>query len=90
MTHEEWMALTPAQREAQRAPAYPACLAPYLGMRIECTDSFGERRRFWVGKSTGWQPAYLEVKTRRSMGGIACDSTGYTDIRIIDTERSKL
>ena len=29
----------------------------------------GERRRFIVGKSTGWRPCHLEIKTARSACG---------------------
>lgn len=82
MTWERWHALPRAEREKQRAEPTPACLKPYLGDRIEATDEHGERRRFWVGVSTGWKPSYLEVHNTRSMGGCACWGN-YTDIRVI-------
>ena len=39
------------------------------GRRVEVTERDGTKRRFNVGKSTGWAPCHLEIKTRRSMGG---------------------
>lgn len=33
------------------------------------TPGTEELSRFWVGKSTGWMPCYLEIKTKRSHGG---------------------
>jgi hypothetical protein len=83
MTQKRWSALTPAQRETLRAPAYPAQLAPYLGDRVEVVTHYGETRRFWVGRSTGWRPCYLEVKTSRSTGGMSADGAGYKSIRVI-------
>ena len=38
------------------------------GKRIEAI-LYGEKTRFIVGKSTGWIPCHLEIKTTRSMGG---------------------
>ena len=39
--------------------------------RVEVTLPNGARRRFYVGKSTGWMPCHLEIMTRRSLGGCA-------------------
>ena len=56
------------------------------GMRVEATRMVtGEVVRFWVGRSTGWQPCHLEVKTRRSRGGLAADNQ-YQWVQIIRTE----
>lgn len=49
-------------------------LSPQLigleGHRVEVCDDEGDTpRRFIVGKSTGWAPIHLEIKTTRSMGG---------------------
>lgn len=49
-------------------------LSPQLigleGHRVEVQDGEdGPKRRFIVGKSTGWSPIHLEIKTTRSMGG---------------------
>lgn len=40
------------------------------GYRIECTR-YGEKVRFWVGKSTGWIPSHLAIHNSRSRGGDA-------------------
>lgn len=82
MTQERWQSLTPAQRDEQRDNSD---LLPQLvgleGWRVEVVDHDGETRRFYVGRSTGWKPVHLEVKTRRSMGGGPCDSRGYIWVR---------
>lgn len=40
------------------------------GHRVEVIDDVhSEPRRFIVGRSTGWIPVHLEIKTTRSMGG---------------------
>ena len=44
-------------------------LSPYEGSRVEVVDEDGNRRRFWVGKSTGWRPCHLEIHNSRSLGG---------------------
>lgn len=38
--------------------------------RIEC-ELDGEKVRFYVGKSTGWIPCHLLIKTSRSHGGMS-------------------
>ena len=39
------------------------------GKRVEVTSKDGEKRRFWVGKSTGFIPVHLEIASKRSSGG---------------------
>lgn len=41
----------------------------------------GKKARFYVGKSTGWRPIYLQIDNRRSMGGGALFSEGVKSIR---------
>lgn len=41
------------------------------GWRVEVIDKYGERRRFIVGKSTGYIPCHLELRNRRSKDGFA-------------------
>jgi hypothetical protein len=71
MTHERWNLLSNAQREAMRDNSH---LSPQLigleGWRVEAVDIHGEKRRFIVGKSTGWRPCHLEIKTARSTCGV--------------------
>lgn len=61
-------------------------LSPQLvgleGARVEVIDAYGEKRRFWVGRSTGWKPCHLEVKTTRSYGGEAASKT-YASVSVI-------
>lgn len=70
MTQERWDALSRQQREAIRDLSG---LSPQLkgleGWRVEVVDMQGETRRFIVGRSTGWRPCSLEIKTIRSHGG---------------------
>jgi hypothetical protein len=62
----------------------PAELVPALvgleGQRVAATV-YGERIRFTVGKSTGWMPCHLQLKTARSSGGDALSVGSVTDVR---------
>lgn len=53
------------------------------GKRVEVLDRHGERRRFWVGRSTGWLPTHLEIATSRSSGGPAVMGAPFKSITII-------
>ncbi len=81
MTQSKWNTLSQGEREALRDNSD---LTPQLvgleGHRVEVIDAYGERRRFIVGKSTGWRPIHLEIKTRRSLGGEAA-SKQYKNVR---------
>jgi hypothetical protein len=57
------------------------------GRRVEVTMPDGERRRFWVGKSTGWRPCHLEIATRRSHGGGAVYFPPGSIVRVVSTDR---
>lgn len=59
-------------------------LIGYERQRVEVVDRYGETRRFWVGKSTGWQPIHLEIKTTRSMGGDPADKQ-YQSVKVVRT-----
>ena len=41
------------------------------GRRVEAVSENGEKRRFRVGRSTGWVPCHLELAGARSSGGDA-------------------
>lgn len=46
--------------------------APFVGLegcRIEVSERSGYKRRFIIGKSTGWKPCHLEIARRDSHGG---------------------
>jgi hypothetical protein len=87
MTQDKWDRLTPAERDRLRSDDN---LSPQLrgleGCRVEVVDKYGERRRFIVGRSTGWRPCHLEVKTARSFGGMAADRE-YTSVHVIKKVR---
>jgi hypothetical protein len=79
----------------QRADSYcqrnklrcPVELTPELtgleGKRVEVVDRYGERRRFIVGKSTGWLPIHLEIARRNSTGGPAVTGAPFQSVRIV-------
>ncbi|MGH8074238.1 MAG: hypothetical protein ACREO4_09210 [Lysobacter sp.] len=52
------------------------------GRRVEATVH-GERVRFYVGKSTGWLPGHLMIKTRRSSGGEMLSADSVAAVRVI-------
>jgi hypothetical protein len=83
MNYDIWKSLTQTQREQQMDRSeLNVSLLPYKGMRVEATDSYGERVRFWVGQSTGWRPCTLTLHNTRSRGGAPAYGL-YTDIKII-------
>jgi hypothetical protein len=57
------------------------------GQRVEVTCPDGQRSRFYVGKSTGWMPAHLEIKTRRSHGGGIVYMPEGSTVRVVTTKR---
>ena len=65
----------------------PIELTPELigmeGKRVEVLLPNGEKRRFYVGKSTGWMPCHLEIKTKRSTGGTAVYFPKGSTVRVI-------
>lgn len=72
------------QRNRLRCPAE---LTPQLtgleGKRVEVVNRHGERRRFIVGKSTGWLPIHLEIARRNSSGGPAITGAPFQSVRIV-------
>jgi hypothetical protein len=83
MTQTKWSFMTPAQKEAARD--YSG-LTPQLkgleGYRVEVETTYGETRRFIVGRSTGWKPCHLEIMRRNSMGGGATEAE-YKTVRAL-------
>lgn len=55
--------------------------------RVEVTDSDGSKRRFYIGKSTGWLPCHLELKTRASSGGSAVYLPDDSKVRFLGERR---
>ena len=58
-------------------------LTPFYksGERVEITYKDGTKERFYVGKSTGWKPTYLEIKKSNSYGGSCAYVPGDATIR---------
>lgn len=56
------------------------------GWRVEVVTTYGETRRFIVGKSTGWIPRHLEIARRDSSGGGAAEHE-YKSVRMIEKAR---
>ncbi len=72
MTQQRWNALTQAQRdERQELSGLTPQLLGLEGWRVEVDTSYGETRRFIVGRSTGWRPCHIELHRRNSSSGMA-------------------
>lgn len=70
MTYQRWSRMTDFQRSQLRD--YSALTTQLLGLegwRVEVDTSYGETRRFIVGRSTGWTPIHIELLRRDSSGG---------------------
>jgi hypothetical protein len=81
MTQTEWDALTEPERIARRSDTgLTKQLRGLEGWRVEVEDLYGETRRFYVGRSTGWVPCHIELKLRTSSGGFAAASK-YKSVR---------
>lgn len=70
MTQTKWDKLSNREREAARDLSG---LSPQLrgleGFRVEVKTTYGETRRFIVGRSTGWRPCHVELSRVNSSGG---------------------
>ena len=87
MTQAAWSRLTPPQRERIRDMSG---LTPDLigkeGARVEVVTTYGETRRFWVGRSSGWRPCHLEVKRSDSLCGDPAEPS-YASVRVVRAAR---
>jgi hypothetical protein len=54
------------------------------GSRVEVIDSEGNKRRFWVGKSTGWIPCHIELARRDSSGGFPVYGAPFRSLTVIE------
>ena len=55
--------------------------------RVEIVDCWEQKRRFYVGKSTGFIPVHLEIARRDSSGGPAVMGTPFRSLRIVNGTR---
>lgn len=53
------------------------------GKRVEVIDKHGEKRRFLVGKSTGWIPVHLEIAKITSSGGGTVTGAPFKSVKVI-------
>ena len=65
----------------------PTQLTPQLigleGKRVEVTLKDETKKRFYVGKSSGWIPTHLEIKNRNSTGGPAAYVPEGATVRVL-------
>lgn len=57
------------------------------GKRVEIVDCWEQKRRFYVGKSTGFIPVHLEIARRDSSGGPAVMGAPFKSLRIVAGSR---
>lgn len=87
MTQAKWNCLTPEQKEMLRDNSQlTAQLIGKEGYRVDVIDMDGAKRRFIVGRSTGWVPCHLEMRNRSSRGG-APAAKEYRSVRTIEKIR---
>lgn len=53
------------------------------GKRVEVVDKYGDKRRFKVGKSTGFIPTHLELKRSDSSGGMSVSGAPFKSVKVI-------
>lgn len=53
------------------------------GARVEVETRHGDKRRFYVGKSTGFIPVHLEIARRDSSGGVAVTGAPFKSLRVV-------
>ena len=53
------------------------------GKRVEVVDCWDQKRRFYVGKSTGFIPCHLEISRRDSTGGCAVMGAPFKSLRVV-------
>ncbi len=74
MTQEIWNATSPADKDRLRdLSGLSGQLVGLEGWRIKVVTTYGETRRFIVGRSTGWRPCHIEISRRNAFGGPSAD-----------------
>ncbi len=87
--YEKYAALVELARQRNVATGFRSKveLTPQLvgleGKRVEVVDRYGEKRRFQVGRSTGWIPCHLEIERRNASGGPAVTGAPFRSVRVI-------
>lgn len=83
-----WDMLSPTERAVVRdLSGLTAQLIGLEGKRVEVENTYdNEKRRFWVGRSTGWRPCHLEIAKRTSQGGDPAEKS-YKSVRVVTEGR---
>lgn len=79
----EYAARTGRRCDAELVPQ----LVGLEGRRVEVTEGDGTRRRFIVGKSTGWMPIHLEIHNRRSHCGTRVTGAPFASVVTVNEPR---
>jgi hypothetical protein len=88
MTSQRWKSLTEQQRQQLRSnDGLTQQLIGMEGWRVEVVTDYDEKRRFIVGRSTGWIPCHIEVKRRDSTGGPSAEKHYKSVKRLYKVER---
>jgi hypothetical protein len=58
-------------------------LVGYEGQWVRVYEQHGRRRKFIVGRSTGWLPVHLEIKDRRAYSGHPVTGTPFRSVRVL-------
>jgi hypothetical protein len=81
MTQAKWNTLTDSEKDKIRGlGGLTQQLIGLEGWRVEVVTTYGETRRFIVGRSTGWIPCHIEIKRRGARGGMGAEPT-YASVR---------
>lgn len=66
----------------------PVSLCPQLrgleGVRVEVVDCYGDRRRFIVGRSTGFIPCHLALCRRNALSGPAVSGQPFRSVKALE------
>ena len=87
--YEQYRAACDVARQDNAATGWRSSsdLTPQLigleGRRVEVVDKDGVKRRFQVGRSTGFIPCHLEIARRNCHGGGAVHGAPFASLKII-------
>lgn len=91
MSHLLWKSMSAEDRKRWREERgitpKPECLAPYLHKRVVAIyENADQEVVFWVGRSSGWEPVYLELASRGATTGDPASRAGYWHIREVESD----
>lgn len=74
MDYQTWQKMNEVERAKLRdLSGLTKQLSGLEGYRVEVETTYGEKRRFIVGRSTGWVPCHIEISRRGAYGGPAAE-----------------